>query len=240
MHPTDGEILAALDGWGDAGTIDDLERHLAGCDACLTRQAELGSERNHATELLATLDPAVPERHVEIILRRSRRRRHGRRRVIAAAAALLVATAAAATIRAGGVHQVLDRIQGAHGPVEPARPSGILESETATGIAVEAAGNVTIEFAAAQPDGEIFIELSADPRVTVTAPEPVPYTVQSGRVRLENQGSTVSYHIMLPTDLRRATITIGGRIVLSKKDAEVVTKAVRVGDSFHLSMGAAR
>lgn len=240
MHPTDGEILAALDGWGDAGSIDDLERHLAGCDACLARQAELGSERNHATELLAILESPIPERHVETILRRSRRRRNGRRRVIAAAAALFVATAAAATIRAGGVHQVLERIQATHGPVEPARPSAIPGSETATGIAVEAAGKVTIEFAVAQPDGEILVELRKDPRVTVTAPEPVPYTVQSGKIRLENQRSIVSYHIMLPTDLRRATILVGGRIVFSKKDREVVTKAVRVGDSFHLPLGAVR
>jgi hypothetical protein len=240
MHPTDGEILAALDGWGDAETIDGLELHLAGCDACSTRQAELGRERSFATELLGALQTSVPERHVEAILRRSRRRRNGRRRVIAAAAALFVATAAAATMRSGGVHGILERIQGVHGPVQPARPSGVRESETATGIAVEPEGTMTIEFAATQLNGDIRVELSADPRVTVTAPMPVPYTVQSERIRLENRGSSVSYRVMLPTDLRRATITVGGRIVFSKRGTEVVTRAVRVGDSFRLPLGASR
>ena len=239
MHPTDGELLAILDEWTDPTGQPQLERHVKSCDLCRERQAALERDRQAVGALLGALESPAPARAVESIVQRAERRRRKRRQLVAAVAALFVATAAAATIRAGGVHEIFGRLTAVRAPVAAPAPGTAQAADQApTGVALEPVSEVKIEFAAAQAEGEVRIAPGESRKVTVTASEPVPYTVQSGAVRLENTGSRASYRIILPRDLARATILVAGRVVFSKKASGIVTEAPRVGDGFRIPLTA--
>ncbi len=235
MHPTDGELMGIIDEWTDPTGQPELERHVKICELCQTRQAALERDRLAVEALLGALESPAPARAVESIVHRSRRR-NDRRRFVAAVAALFVATAAAATIRAGGVHEIFGPLTAARAPVAAPAPRPSQAAEAPIGVALEPASDVKIEFAAAQVKGELRIAADESPRVTVTATEPVPYTVRSGAVWLENKGSRASYRVTLPKALARATILVAGRVVFSKKGSSIVTEALRIGDGFSLPL----
>ncbi|MEO7986993.1 MAG: hypothetical protein ABI766_10705 [Gemmatimonadales bacterium] len=233
MHPTDGELLAVLDEWADLDGQHQLERHMMSCDLCRERQAELQRDRETVSVLLGALDSPVPVRTADAVIGRARWRRNRRKQLVAAAAALFVATAAAATMSGGGVHQVLARLTASRAPIAaPAPAAAEPADESPTGVALEPTDEVMIELAAAQSEGEIRIVQAEGPRVTVTASEPVPYTVQSKKVRLENEGSRASYRIVIPRDLPRVTLLVAGELVFSKRASAIVTAAHRDGDTF--------
>ena len=111
-------------------------------------------------------------------------------------------------------------------------------NEAPTVVALEPTNDVRIEFAAGRrAEGELRIVLGADPRVTVTASEPVPYVLRSGKVTVANQGARADYRVSLPRTLERAVISVGGRMVFTKRQSAVVTEATREGpDSFRVAL----
>src|SRR5207237_1283649 len=140
--------------------------------------------------LLQELEVPVSTCSVEGVVRRARQRRGRRRALIAAAAGLFIASVAGATIRTHGWHDAVRWFVPPPPALEqPRRPGAGPVSEAPTGIALEPTRDVQIDFATAQAVGELRIVLSAAPRVTVTASEPVPYALRSGKVMVANQGA---------------------------------------------------
>jgi hypothetical protein len=238
MHPTDGALLALLDEWIDPLEQGQIERHVDGCERCREDMARLERERLVVSTLLQEVAASVPARFVDTIVRRARQSRSRRRELIAAAAALFIVTAAGATIRSGGVHEILRRFTSPSPPATaPARRTPPTAEEGLSGVTLDPTNNVEIDFAAAQPEGELRIVLGEGPRITVTASAAVPYALRSGKVAVANQGARASYHVVLPRDLERVSIRVAGQVIFAKWQSTIVTEATREGvDSFRVPL----
>lgn len=235
-HPSDGALEAILD--GAAGSVDEtrLEAHVRGCPRCRDVMTTLAQQRLLVGALLDELDAPIPVRSVEAIVSRVRRRRRRHWQLVATAASLFAVAVASATMRSYLLHDGI----GSHRPAPPPASAqvptpGPAAVEAPTVIAMEPTDDLQIEFAAAQTEGELLVTLGPLARVTLTASEPVPYTLGRGRIAVDNAGSRASYRLALPERVGRAAIRVGGRLLFTKRGASVVTQATREGaDTFRL------
>jgi len=239
MHPSDGALRALLD--GAAGLEDEahLAAHLGRCERCRGLAATLKEQRMLVSALLEELDAPVPSRSVAAIVRRAQRRQRRRWQLIAVAASLLVVAVGNATVRTHLLQDVVRWFLPSSPAVStpaPQVPSTVATPEAPTVIALEPTDDLQIEFAAVQPEGELLITLGAANRVTMTATDPVPYTLSRYAITVDNAGARASYNVALPERSERAAIRVAGRLVFSKQRSAIVTDATRESaDTFRLA-----
>ena len=78
--------------------------------------------------------------------------------------------------------------------------------------------------------------MGAANRVTMTATDPVPYTLSRYAITVDNAGARASYNVALPERSERAAIRVAGRLVFSKQRSAIVTDATRESaDTFRLA-----
>jgi hypothetical protein len=221
-HPPDDLLLRALHepAWASA----ELLEHIGGCQECQARQRAFATDEAFVGALLETLDQPVPEHSArEIIGARPRYLR--RRAVLVAEITLFVAAAAAAmTIPASPLHRWLVRqalpTAAAPATADSAAAPGQSDGPAPVGIALQAPESLLVEFRQAQPDGTVEVHLVNGDQVTVRSRGgSVGYTVDEGRVLIDNRVPAEEYIVELPVSLRQARIVVGTR-VLFRKDGD--------------------
>jgi len=227
-HPTDGALMALVDRAGGVEDGAQLEAHVDRCERCRNVMTSLEHEHRLVGALLEELDRPAPARSVASIILRVQRRHRWRWQVIAAAASLLVVVIGSATMRADLWRDMVRWARptpprAASPATRPVRP--VIEAPTV--VALEPTRHVAIDFAAPQSAGDIIVTIVTDPRVTVSASGPVPYTVSDGAIAVENAGSRASYRVALPAGVEQVTIRVSGRPVFDKRRATIVTNATR-------------
>lgn len=243
-HPTDGALLAMLDGATGALDKSRLDAHVGKCEHCRGLLATLARRRLLVGALLGSLDAPAPVRSVGPLIQRARLRQRRRWQLVAAAASLFVVAAGSATVRSGVVHDVVRWFLPAAPPIAAPAPPPAQVEVAPTIITLEPTDDLQIEFAAVQSEGELLITLGRAARVTVAASDPVPYTLSRGTIAVDNAGSRASYRIALPARFARAAIRIAGRPIFTRQHSAIVTDATREGvDTFRLAfarLGGAR
>jgi hypothetical protein len=243
MHPTEGEWQEFLDLEANPSIRVELEHHLSACSHCCSITVELGRRRAAVTELLNTLDAFGPSRTRFDIL--APRRRTGLRGVLwAAGIALCVVTAASATMHWGVWQRAREWLLGSRPAVDTTTPANQppgLAAPSLRGISLQPHGRIEVLFAERPTSGTIEIELRDDARFSITASQPVQYSVRQGSVAVANRGVQASYRIIIPKALREASVRLGDRLVCVKHGLSLSGEARLTGPgTYVLSFSAAR
>lgn len=228
-HPSDGDLLALLDGElpGEPGERRaDALRHARECSACNDRLTELEHASETTDELLDLLVQPEPALQLSSVLQRARREQRWRAALIAASVTLVVAATAGATVGRPFVRAVAVRIwaavhpsRGATPPTAPERGGGGAQA----GVAVIPGAVAEIVFDATQSSGVLRVSLVDTAELAIRSSAPVTYRVYQGRVIVHNQGSGASYDVIIPRAAPHVRIAIGGRVILEKTGLQVVT-----------------
>lgn len=218
-HPPDDELLRAVHdpAWASA----ELRAHLDVCRACQVRTQQLAGDDAFVGESLVTLDHPVPPHSARDIL--AVRPAWVRRRALLVAEITIFAVAAAAamTIPASPLHRWITR-QATPAVTAPAAevPPSPSTSPAPTGIALPAPASLRVEFRQPQPSGTLEVRLVDGTQVTVRSRGgAVGFTVNEGRVLVDNRVPAEEYIVEIPASLGRVRIVVGAR-VLYRKDGD--------------------
>lgn len=218
-HPQDDVLIHAAHelAWASAEVL----AHLETCETCRLRQQQLAADDASVGVLLGALDHPVPEHSAREII--AERPNHLRRRAMLVAEIMLFVAAAAAamTIPSSPLHrwiarQALPKLPSSVAAVPEATPSQST-SAAPIGIALPAPASLRVEFRQAQPIGTLEVRLVEGDQVTVRSRGgTVGYTVNEGRVLVDNRVPADAYVVEIPASLRRVRIVVGTRVLFQK------------------------
>jgi hypothetical protein len=215
-HPTDGELLALLD-----GELPELEqrqvlRHTAECPGCTERLAVIRQASQATGALLELLSPPEPVLALAEVTHRARRARMRRSGLIAAAVTLLVAATAGATVGRPYVRAVAARIWAAVHPRASVPASPNRPPADNAGVAVVPGLVAEIAFDTSQYSGALRVRLADSVELSIRSDAPVSYRVRPGGIDVHNRGSTASFDVLIPRAAPYVRIRVAGRVVLEK------------------------
>lgn len=238
MHLDEDQRQRVVDGELPSEAEASVRQHLATCADC--RRLVEEAEREIAAVESAFRDadgPMPPMRAAQLIERALvLRPRHVEVAVLRWAAGLLLAfgLGAAAYAMPGSplpawTQGLLSRLAGEPdaGPDGAPRPQPPDTSAPAdlAGIAVTPGASLLIEFSAAQAQGELRVALAAGTQVVVNAPAgAATFSLEAGRLRVDNRGSTASFEIRIPRSAPRVEVRMAGRQVFLKDGARIVAE----------------
>ncbi len=218
-HPQDDVLLHAVHEpvWASAAVM----MHLATCESCRLRQQQLATEDADVGVLLGALDHPVPARSAREII--ASPPNHLRRRAVLVAEIMLFVAAAAAamTVPASPLHRWIVRQMQPNAASPAAVPPEVSPSQVAssapTGIALPAPASLRVEFRQAQRTGTLEVHLVSGDQVTVRSRGGnVAYTVNEGRVLVDNRVPAEEYIVEIPATLGRVRIVAGTRVLFQK------------------------
>lgn len=228
MHPSEGDLLALIDGELEPKEAGAVRSHLAECAECAGRKAELevllADNRGALDSLDAGDPPATTADHVMAIARLREplpSRRPTRYYLKAASITLLIGSAALAVAMPGSpIREVaLDLID----DFREGEPE-IQEDALRTGVALEPTGRLVVSFAERQDRGTIEVVLASTSRAQVDASEEgASFSVASNSIAVGNAGAAASYVVTVPERLADVDIRVGDRTVFRKTGEEVVS-----------------
>ncbi len=177
------------------------------------------------SRLLASIDHRVPVVNVNDVIRRARLRPSRSNVLVAAAALLFMASVAAASVPGTVLHRYAQRIlvRATQAPVA-VTPVPAATDAASRGISFAPGSQVDVDFRAAQAAGSLQVRWADVSTVLLAqtgANGEAHYALTPDGVIVDNDGSTASYSLVLPTTLPRARVRIAGRVVLSKDGATV-------------------
>ena len=217
-HPPDDVLLHAVHDptWASA----DLCAHLDACGTCRARQQQLRIDDGFVGGLLDVLDHPVPALSAREIIARPPRYLRRRALLVAEITIFAVAAAAAMTIPASPLHRWLVREKPpaavAIAPASPEAPTQAGEPAP-VGIALPVPASLSVEFRQAQHAGTLEVHLVDSGQVTVRSRGGVVgFTVDEGRVVVDNRVPAEEYIVEVPVSLRRVRITVGTRLLFEK------------------------
>jgi hypothetical protein len=218
-HPHDDALLHAVHepAWASAA----VKAHLATCEACRLRQQQLATEDADVGVLLRVLDHPVPAHSARAVI--ASRPNHLRRRAVLVAEIMLFVAAAAAamTVPASPLHRWIVRQAQPKGATSGAAVPAALPSQATgaapVGIVLPAPASLRVEFRQAQQTGTLEVHLVAGDQVTVRSRGGhVAYTVNEGRVLVDNRVPADEYVVEIPATLGRVRIVVGTQVLFQK------------------------
>jgi hypothetical protein len=218
-HPTDDVLLRALH--EPQGVPVEVREHLEDCASCRARQAEFTANDLMVANLLSTLDDPLPPMSADELLAIRPRTLRRRALLVAEVTLFFAAAAAAMTIPSSPLHKLLFPkatvvVAPVPAPVpetSPAQGTG----DAPIGIALDAPASLVVEFRHAQSTGTVEVRLTNGGQVTVRSRGgAVGFTVNEGRVLVDNRVPADEYVVEVPSTLRRARIMVGARVLFSK------------------------
>lgn len=221
-HPPDDVLLRAVH--EPAWVSGDLRAHLEVCPACQARTQHLAADDAFVGRLFVALDHPVPAHSAREIIAVQPPRFRRRALLVAEIMIFAVAAAAAMTIPASPLHRWIVRqaLPAINSSVvsAPAAPTTQASSAAPTGIALPAPASLRIEFRQPQHGGTLELHLIDGGQVTVRSRGgEVGYTVNEGRVLVDNRVPADEYIVEIPASLGRVRIVVGSR-VLFRKDGD--------------------
>jgi hypothetical protein len=218
-HPSEELLLQALH--EPQQVSSEMRMHLAGCEHCFVRQEQLAADDRFVGGLLTALDHPLPALSASDVRAASPRRLRRRALLVAEITLAFAAAAAAMTIPASPLHRLLF-------PVAAPLPAPVREPVAETspgqhggvapvGIALAAPASLVVEFRHAQATGSITVDVTSGSQVTVRSRGgAVGYTVNEGKVVVDNREPATEYVVEIPATLRRARILVGTRVLFFK------------------------
>lgn len=218
-HPPDDVLLRVVHEPTWAG--NDLRAHLEVCHACQVRTQHLAGDDAFVGGMLVALDHPVPPRSAGDIIAVQPSRVRRRALLVAEITIFAVAAAAAMTIPASPLHRWLIRqTSAAVTATAPESPSSQATSSAPTGIALPAPASLRVEFRQPQPSGTLEVDLVDGTTVMVRSRGgAVGFTINEGRVLVDNRVPAEEYIVEIPASLGRVRIVVGSR-VLFRKDGD--------------------
>ena len=215
-HPSDGDLLALLDGELPAARRAEALRHAAECSACNDRLTVLEQSSEATDELLDLLAPPPPALQLDTVLQRARRVRTRRVGLIAAAVTLLLAATAGATVGRPFVRALAARIWAVVHPGVSTPTHGAPAPGAQAGVAVVPGPVAEIVFDTTQASGVVRVSLADTVELAIRSSEPVAYRVYPVGVTVHNGGSAASYDVVIPRGAPLVRIVVAGRVLLKK------------------------
>ena len=226
MHPTDFDLLALLHGEPVWSGDDEARRHLDTCVVCVGRLESLRREEMEQRTLVKALDVPLPPVTAAMIRGRAIASRRNFRMAASIGALMTLASAAAALpgspVR-GWIRNLLS--QGVVAPALPAASPSPARAAT-DGIEWPAIGAWVIELRHPQATGQIRI-VRTDSSIAMARAigGDVGFQVGSGRVVLDNRRPADRYEISLPRNLIRASVLVGGRLLVRLRAPDSASRA---------------
>jgi hypothetical protein len=211
MHPTDGELLALIHCEAPEGQL--TARHTADCSECRARLEALADADRETGLLLSLLERPAPALPLAAVTRSGWRGPSGSSLAAGLAGLAVVAGAAAAVVPGSPLRSWLGGHRARDAPATSARPSqSAPERAEGAVISLPVEGGVTIALRHRQGSGRIVLVRSRDTLASIEAVgRDVGFTVQQGRVTVENRPPAEGYRISLPP--RPATVTVEGEVI---------------------------
>jgi hypothetical protein len=218
-HPPDDVLFHAIHEptWASA----EVMAHLPRCEPCRIRQLHLAADDVEVGVLLGALDHPVPGYSAHEIV--ARQPNHLRRRAVLVAEIMffVAAAAAAMTIPASPLHRWIV------GQTRPRAVSSVVAVPEAAqsqatrsapiGIALPAPTSLRVEFRQAQQTGTLEVHLVEGDQVTVRSRGgSVAFTVNEGRVLVDNRVPADEYIVEIPATLGSVRISVGTRVLFQK------------------------
>lgn len=230
MHPTDAELLLALEdreeprrSVGDAAVPppptlrSELGEHLARCERCGARLAELRSELERTFRRLELLDGPVPPPDLPGVLARAKEagRWHGSRAAVAAGVVLVVVGAAAALAlpRSPVRGWLLGPDREVPGAPESDRGG---EGDLATaGFAFRPEGPTVLLLTGGPRRGGVTVVVTDESELRVRASDPrARFSLAPGRLEVRSEVDSLDLEVSVPPSLPGLTIRVGARVLL--------------------------
>lgn len=207
MHLDDRTIDELVAGELEGEPAALARRHLAECESCRMRAAELEAARREISRGLAAIDHPMPPGEFANVVARAR---EGQRRapLLVAGAGVLVAAALAAALPSSPLHRVLTRGFARPSTTAAVAPSVQRAVAPADGnaVAIEVRPGITtrVTFRARQTTGAIHVAQDTGRvlRIAEVGGAPVGYAVAPSSVTIDNAGSVASYEMRVPSGSR--------------------------------------
>lgn len=203
-----------------------IREHVAGCSECSSRVAKAGRDEDELYSLLRVLDRPLPRVDASAVVARARRAELRRWRW---AAALIVAAGIGSAAYAmpgsplpGWMRQAVSWVASRGNP-SPAAPAQLQRGEPAlAGVAIAPGRELLIQFTSHQTSGDARVSLTEGGEVIVrTVSGAAGFTTDSGRLVINNAGSTATFEILIPRTAPRVEIRVNGSRVFLKEGARV-------------------
>jgi hypothetical protein len=218
-HPADDVLVRALH--EPQQLRAEVRGHIEGCAPCRARQAEFAATDAQVAELLGALDDPLPPISAEDLLAIRPRTLRRRALLVAEVTLFFAAAAAAMTLPSSPLHKLLFPkaavvIAPVPAPV-PETSSAQGTGDAPIGIALDAPASLVVEFRHLQSSGTLEVRLTSGGQVTVRSRGgAVGFTVNEGRVLVDNRVPADEYVVEVPSTLRRARVMIGTRVLFFK------------------------
>lgn len=225
MHLSEAELDTWLDR-GETALESPRREHLARCERCSARLAELRDEASRTDELLSVLDHELPRVDADAVIHRAGRGERRRALALAAGVAGLLIAGAAVAVPGSPLREW---IAGRPAPEVSVDPGSTVipppaEALPGPGVRFVPTGPVEVSFEAAQESGHITVIRFRQEELSVHAVNgSAAFSVGSNRVQVGNQGSSATYELRVPTSLPTFRIVIAGTTVLEVVESRVMT-----------------
>jgi hypothetical protein len=228
MHPDDYELHSWIDGELEANAKAIVDVHVATCESCRTRTAEMHTAERRLYASLAVLDvPAPTVSFASVAARASQTRVPWRRIAAAVIVTLSLSGVAIASVRGPLALWVaaaarLFSTERAPARRSPPTPSAPVSPAGIAGVAMRPGRSISVSFAHNQAGGDLRIVLVDDSVLQLTAPTgAATFTSSSGALLVNNAGSSASFDVRIPRGAARVEIRIADRVVYLKVGSHV-------------------
>ena len=217
MHLDEGALQALLDGELDAAAVVAVRQHLDACGDCRTRFEELRQDEELLRRVLPALDqPRNAISAGQLISRARAERRLHRLRWAAVIAFLVIGAGALYAVPGSPLRRWIDQLAGRRAAVE-----------APAGVALPPGARFHITFAATPASaGRVTIRLTDDSIIDARSLNaPARFVAEIDGLRIEPLGPGTEFAIGIPRAAPWVDVVAGGRRILLKDAARIVTDA---------------
>ena len=217
MHLDEGALQALIDGELDAAAVTAVRQHLDACGDCRTRFEELRQDEELLRRVLPALDqPRNAISAGQLMSRARTERRLYRLRWAAVIAFLVIGAGALYAVPGSPLRRWIDRLAGRRAAVE-----------APAGVALPPGARFHITFAATPASaGRVTIRLTDDSIIDARSLNaPARFVAEIDGLRIEPLGPGTEFAIGIPRAAPWVDVVAGGRRILLKDAARIVTDA---------------
>lgn len=248
MHLDEEQVQRLLHGELKPPAETSVREHLAGCDDCYRRIAEMEREEEEVYALLRHVDHPPPRIDAHAVAAKARSRDFawgwgsgwGRR---AAGLLLMLGFAGVAYALPGSplrewVQAIVQRMEPRPAPSSLVSVPAQASDAGVAGIAVAPGRALVILFTSRQAAGHARVSLIDGPEVTVRAPiGAATFTSDVDRLVIDNPSSSATFDIQIPRTAPRVEIQVAGNRIFLKEGSHVSPlKSGETGGSYLLPL----
>jgi hypothetical protein len=211
MHLNDGQIQRLMHDELDASSRDAALGHIAECPSCEEALADAKREEAAIFDLLGHVDHAAPKVNAARFIGPGRTPSSAWARRAAGIVIVAALAGAAYAIPGSPLPGLVKKLVAlVNAPAPPADDDAAKPAPPATsGIAVPAGDGFIIQFATTQDSSYAIVSFTPDAMVRVRAiGGTAVFTTDTGRLDIDNRGSTAHYEIEIPAQLPGAGVKI--------------------------------